>query len=253
MNDLEPVFRRVNEAHLGATLAPGTTGYEGRLAFALERLREGRKAHSYLAGRYPDVVAPGARVLDVGCGNGGLLLPFAEAGLSCWGLDVTLHPELAETAGAAGVPLRQVQGRGEALPFPDGVFDLVLLAETLEHVAAPRAVGREVARVLRPGGLCYLTTPPRLRYLLGRDPHYDVPGLLLLPDGLQRLLFERVLAPGEPYAVVHTFWTAAGVLRCLPGLRTAEITSRNWAGPLRRLDWDWIVGRREHDGNEVAT
>lgn len=244
VSDLESVFRRVNQAHLRAALAPGSAGYEGRLTFALERLREGRKVHAYLADRYPDVLRPGARVLDVGCGNGGLLLPFAEAGHRCWGLDVTLHPELAETAGAAGLPLRQAQGRGQTLPFLDGAFDLILLAETLEHLAAPRLVGREVVRVLRPGGLCYVTTPPRLRYLLGRDPHYDVPGLLLLPDRAQRLLFERVLAPGEAYAVVHTFWTAAGVLRCLPGLRMAEITSRNWAGPARRLDWDWIVGRK---------
>lgn len=244
MSDLESVFRRVNRAHLGSALVPESAGYEGRLAFALERLREGRKVHAHLAERYPEVMAPGARVLDVGCGNGGLLLPFAGARHRCWGLDVTLHPELAETAGAAGVPLQQVRGRGEALPFPDGAFDLVLLAETLEHVEEPRAVGREVARVLRPGGLCYVTTPPRLRYLLGRDPHYEIRGLLLLPDGLQRLLFERVLAPGEPYAVVHTFWTAAGVMRSLPGLRTAEVTSRNWAGALRRLDWDWIVGRK---------
>jgi SAM-dependent methyltransferase len=252
VSDLEATFRRVIEAHLAAALAPGSAGYVGRLEFALNRLAEGRKVHAYLARCYPEVLAPQgsggaadeARVLDLGCGNGGLLLPFAEAGHRCWGLDVGLHPELTEVAREAGLPLAHLQGRGEALPFPDGAFDLVLLAETLEHVERPRRLGREVVRVLRPGGICYLTTPPRLRFLLGRDPHYDLPGLLLLPDRLQRLLFERVLYPGEEYAVVHTFWSAAGVLRCLPGLRMAEITSKNWAGPGRRLDWDWIVARK---------
>lgn len=242
--DLEEVYRRVAGAHLAVALDPAGPGYQGRLEFSLGRLREGRKAAGYLAGRYPEALPAGARVLDVGCGGGGFLFPFAAAGYGCWGLDVTLHPELTAVAREAGLAVAQVGGSGESLPFPDGAFDLVLLAETVEHVDRPRRLGREVARVLRPGGLCYLTTPPRLRYLFGRDPHYDLPGLLLLPDLLQRRLFERFVSPGEEYAVVHTFWSAAGVLRCLPGLHLAEITSKNWAGPLRRLDWDWIVARK---------
>ena len=98
--------------------------------------------------------------------------------------------------------------------------------------------------MLRPGGICYVTTPPRLRFLFGRDPHYGLPGLLLLPDALQRRLFEGLLRRGEPYAVTHTFWSVAGVLRTLPGLELAEVTSKHWAGPLRRFDWDWIVASK---------
>lgn len=244
VGDLDAQFLRVNERHLAATLPPGSAGYEQRAEFARERLREGRKTFEYLARRYPEAVAPGARVLDVGSGNGGLLLPFAEAGHRSWGLDLDLHPEVAEVARAARLPLCHVQGRGERLPWPDEVFDVVLLTETLEHVDDPRRLGAEVARVLRPGGICYVTTPPRLRFLLRGDPHYGVPGLLLLPDGLQGLLFERVLARGQRYGVTHVFWTAAGILRALPGLELAEITSKNWAGPLRRLDWDWLVARK---------
>jgi SAM-dependent methyltransferase len=218
------------------------------MEFSLGRLAEGRKALAYLTSRYGDVLGGPERiqVLDVGCGNGGMLLPFAEAGHRCWGLDLTLHPELAEVAARAGLSLGQLQARGEALPFPDGSLDLVLLAETVEHVPGVRRLGAEVARVLRPGGLCYVTTPPRLRFLAQGDPHYGVPGLLLLPDGLQRFVFERWVAPGEAYDVTHVFWSAAGVMRALPGLELAEITSKNWAGPLRRLDWDWIVARKPY-------
>lgn len=244
VTELDTLFRRVNERHLAATLPAGSAGYERRAEFAMERLREGRKTYEYLARRYPEAVAPGARVLDVGSGNGGLLLPFAEAGHRCWGLDVGLHPEVAEVARELRLPLCHVQGRGEDLPWPDGSFDVVLLTETLEHVDDPARLGAEAARVLRPGGVCYVTTPPRLRFLLRGDPHYGIPGLLLLPDRLQRLAFERVLARGEEYGVTHVFWSAAGILRCLPGLELAEITSKNWAGPLRRLDWDWLVTRK---------
>lgn len=253
MTELEALFRRINAEHLARSFPPESANHRHRLEFALGRLREGRRAAEYLAGRYPEVLgdpasrAPTGRapsVLDLGCGNGGMLLPFAAAGARAFGLDLDPRPEIGEVARAAGLAVETVAGRGEALPFADGSFDLVLFVETVEHLVEPRRTGREIVRVLRPGGLCYVTTPPRLRFLLGRDPHYGLPGLLLLPDGLQRRLFEGLLRRGEPYAVTHTFWSVAGVLRTLPGLRLAEVTSKHWAGPLRRLDWDWIVARK---------
>lgn len=52
-----------------------------------------------------------------------------------------------------------VQGDGAALPFADGVFDAVICAELLEHVYDPRAVVREMQRVLKPGGRLLITVP----------------------------------------------------------------------------------------------
>ena len=245
---VDAVFRRVNEAHLAAGLPPGSPGYRRRLEFALGRLAEGRRAAEYLSGRYPETVRPGARVLDLGCGNGGMVVPFARLGMEATALDLAPHPELEAVARETTLPVAQVTGVGEALPFAEGSFSLVLLAETLEHVERPRRLGRELARILAPGGLVYVTTPPRLRYLFAREPHYGVPALALLPDPGQRWVFERLVAPGQRYDVVHLFWTVSGVLRALPGLELAEITSKNWAGPVRRLDWDWIVARKPGAG-----
>jgi SAM-dependent methyltransferase len=118
-----------------------------------------------------------------------------------------------------------------------------MLAETIEHVADAAALGREAARALAPGGLCYITSPPRLRHLFGRDPHYGIRGLLAFPDLLQPWIFRR-LRQGRPYEVRHTFWTQWGITRHFPGLRVAEVVSRNWAGFPRRLDWDWIILRK---------
>lgn len=62
------------------------------------------------------------------------------------------------------------------LPFPDDHFDAAVLQDVIEHVANPAAVLRELARVLRHGGVLYLSTPNRdaLPNLIA-DPHFGLP------------------------------------------------------------------------------
>ena len=64
---------------------------------------------------------------------------------------------------------------GESIPYRDGHFDLVISNNVLEHLTAPRQVIREVARVLKPGGLFLFKTPNRWHYvpLIARiSPHW---------------------------------------------------------------------------------
>lgn len=94
--------------------------------------------------------APGARLLDVGCGDGGLLAAAAAAGLTVSGVEVARPPlALAERA-VPGADLRI--GDAHELPFADGVFDLVTLVQVLEHLTNPALALREAARVTVPGG-----------------------------------------------------------------------------------------------------
>ena len=71
-----------------------------------------------------------------------------------------------------------------ALPFDDGSFDLVLCAETIEHVRDVQLLLSEIRRVLRPGGTLALTTPAHLP--LGGRPDPLSPHLRF---------FTRALAP----------------------------------------------------------
>ncbi len=99
-------------------------------------------------------MTPTSRVLDVGCGRGGVL----EV---CWrevALPVGLDPDWASLA-ERRAPIPAVCGWGCPLPFANASFEVVLMVWVLEHLPNPPAVLREVARVLRPGGVCLALTP----------------------------------------------------------------------------------------------
>jgi ubiquinone/menaquinone biosynthesis C-methylase UbiE len=108
-------------------------------------------------------VAPGQRVLDVGCGTGVAAIPAARLGAKVTALDLT--PELLErarfNAGIAGVEIEWHEGDVEKLPFPDASFDVVI--SQFGHIFAPRPelALAEMLRVLKPDGtIAFNTWPP---------------------------------------------------------------------------------------------
>jgi ubiquinone/menaquinone biosynthesis C-methylase UbiE len=131
----------------------------------------------------------------------------------------------------------------QALPLASESVDLVILAEVLEHLTRPSAAGAEIMRVLRPGGICLLSTPPRLVFARRPDPHFQIPFLVALPDPLQRLV-ARLLRPGVPYDVAHIYSTTWGIARQFPrgSFKMHVISHRsNWT---RHLSWNYLVLQR---------
>jgi SAM-dependent methyltransferase len=108
-----------------------------------------------LAVQFADLaaVAPGQRVLDVGCGPGALAAELVRR----TGTDMVSAVEPSESFAAAvrerlpGVDVRQ--SPAEQLPFPDGTFDATL-AQLVVHFMADPVLGlQEMGRVTRPGGV----------------------------------------------------------------------------------------------------
>ena len=117
------------------------------------------------------------RVLDAGCGGGGMPLSLAEEARESVGIDPILRFDRAGAALARERGLRNLHfalADGMALPFRDGAFDLVLSHAVIEHVSdAPRYL-LECARVLAPGGHMYLSTSPYLSFAGAHLPRLKV-------------------------------------------------------------------------------
>jgi SAM-dependent methyltransferase len=104
-------------------------------------------------------LAPGARVLDVACGTGGVALRAARLGADVVGVDISAD-QLAKarrSAEAEGLEIRFDEGDCQELPYADAEFDAVPSAFGAIFAPDHERTAAELARVCRPGGRLALT------------------------------------------------------------------------------------------------
>lgn len=151
------------------------------------------------------LVTEGMEVLEVGCGEGGNLLPFAEAGCRATGIDI--HPGKIEAAAAL------MADEGGVRVFcqnffetePDRLYDLIVVHDVIEHITDKEAFLARLRLFLRPGGKLFFAFPAWQMPFGGHQQicrsriASHLPFIHLLPEGLYRGMLRRC---GESDAVI---------------------------------------------------
>ncbi len=184
------------------------------------------------------VTLEGKRILDIGCGVGAFVRRLRAFTPDVCGTDVDRESVLRGVEQVPNLGLAV----GERMPFRDGVFDVILLHEVLEHVDNDLETLREARRLLTPGGKVVIFCPNRLypfethgiflgkKYVFG-----NIPLVNYLPDVARNRLV--------PHARTYT----RGGLRRIYGRAglTAEVHSFVYPG------FDHIAARRQIVGRAL--
>jgi len=181
-------------------------------------------------------IAPGARVLDAGCGRSLFTEIRPRWPFAIVAADVEL--DLLAERKALFPEVTWVVAGAQPLPFAGASFDAVFAGELIEHLPDPAAGLAEFHRVLRPGGTLILTTPNRLRLanvVDGSERPYS-------PDHLSELSYDEVerALPAAGFTVEESTGLHLELLlnwlSPLPKLdRLQRRWNRPWAVPLMRL------------------
>jgi SAM-dependent methyltransferase len=185
--------------------------------------------------------------VEIGAGSGRLLIRLGrERPYRLFALDYAPYAIRAvrENFARAGARGDVVFGDALRLPFPDASFEVVLSGGLLEHFREPELVVREMARILRPGGLFYADIVPRKvslyrwaeRGRMARDEHL-AEGIyesdlsksawrrLVASSGLRDV---RIISAGvyPPYTMrdhERLVWKYGGLIRRLDGTLIADL------------------------------
>lgn len=169
-------------------------------------------------------LAPGARLLDLGCGSGIFTQLLKARGYDCIGLD--LSQKLLGLGKKATPSIPYIQADVEALPFATNSVDYVILSCLLHHLPNPERCAQEVSRVLKPNGKFVAFDPNRLNpfMYLYRDrssPFYSSNGVTenerpVLPKQLQRVFNQVGLQANSHFVDGLAFrYVASGAARGL--------------------------------------
>lgn len=181
-----------------------------------------------LLARYIPARGDGRRLLDVGVGTGHHLAQLRARGYKGCGIDGSLAMLERAEAANPGADLRRAEV--SAIPFGRGEFDLVICIEVLRYLDDPRPCVQEMARVLKPGGLCIATATPLFNLnayaLVNRvAPHVPTVHLTQLKQFFttSRTLRSHFVHAGFDNVIVHGVytgpinWVERLIPRALPG------------------------------------
>lgn len=170
---------------------------------------------SHFFGLCRESIVAGSRILEVGAGPNNRCSQFLSSLGEVTGVDVSAEVLANNSLTAASVY------NGVDLPFSDHAFDACVSNYVLEHIEQPAAHFREVARVLKPGGV-YCIRTPNLK-------HYVTIGAKLLPHAVHLKTANRLrdldADAHDPYQTVYRANTPKAIrkMAILAGLRMQSL------------------------------
>jgi 2-polyprenyl-6-hydroxyphenyl methylase / 3-demethylubiquinone-9 3-methyltransferase len=205
----------------------------------------------------------GAQVLDVGCGAGFLSNHLAREGFVVTGLDASRASLDVAARHDIARCVNYVHGDALALPFPAESFDVVCAMDFLEHVEDPASVITEIARVLKPGGVCFFHTFNRnplawlviikgVEWFVKNTPrHMHVLRLFIKPSELSQMCAANginfvSLHGSEPVVFSWAFWRML-FTRVVPSdfrFRFSKSTLLAYTGYAKRAEAQGMSNRR---------
>lgn len=194
----KPTYRELLEKALPDKASPF---YQQNADYAFSAIERGNAIADVME-RYAPV--PGSRVLDLGCGEGGVAIAFALRGGEVTALDAT--PDRIERmevwASEHGVEVKGVAVDALENGLPGGYFDIIVCNDFMEHISRPQALAYEIDRLLKDGGYLYLSNQNRLS-IFGflRDPHLSLFGITWMPRWLAKVYVEKIRRRAKTYTV----------------------------------------------------
>lgn len=220
-----PSRERLARAYNSSYYGPGDRKFIAPVERVIDTFRSSR------ARRVAKGLAPQARVLDIGCGNGGFLKSLARLGFDAHGI---------ELPGASGKRAAQIDditvhiGSLEDSPYIGQRFDAVTMWHVIEHLIDPRKTLAATAEMLDIGGRLHISLPNidswQCRVFRGNWLHHDPPRHLfyLGPDELtsevEQLGFRRTAINFQSLEQNPFGWLQS-LLNCIEPTRDALFES----------------------------
>jgi ubiquinone/menaquinone biosynthesis C-methylase UbiE len=185
-------------------------------------------------------VAPGSKVLDVGCGAGQLTAELIGRGYEAWGVD--LSEAMVRYAREHYLSDRFQIGDIEQIPFPDNTFHVVVCLGVMEYLGRDEPALHEMWRVLKPGGRAIITTPSITCPFYHMDVAFERVRFLLRPliRFLRYRLPGRPSPPSEELSVKHRRYYRS---RWLNRMRSMHLEMEDWVCH----SWGWYCLERFFD------
>ncbi len=197
-------------------------------------------------------------VYDAAGAWGGHAYAFALNGPTCYISDLIDHryEDLLKFVRSHKLNVHPFLADCLKIPLPEESCDVVIGLELVEHIPSVEDFAAEVARVLRPGGVCIISTPAKLKSVYEGEPHYGIKGLALLPFKLQGPIARGIFRKSYPYPIERQYLRSAKIIEPFArhGLTGESIVTGRWAriaeskpflqGLVKQCFWRYIIIRK---------